>query len=81
MSAGSKMAALKGNRLVIFWTAVAVVFLAASYKMLLGFNPRIGNQRARPWSEGVHSRDESIQAPNIYKSCPTEYCYPFYIEG
>jgi len=37
------MVALRGKRLVLFWTMMATVFLIASYIMFLGFNPRIGN--------------------------------------
>ena len=38
------MVALRGKRIVVFWTIIAIVFLVASYIMFLGFNPRIGNQ-------------------------------------
>lgn len=37
------MVALRGKRLVVFWTIMAIVFLIASYIMFLGFNSRIGN--------------------------------------
>jgi|APFre7841882590_1041340.scaffolds.fasta_scaffold85504_2 hypothetical protein len=37
------MVALRGKRLVVFWTVMAIVFLVASCIMFLGFNSRIGN--------------------------------------
>jgi CHASE2 domain-containing sensor protein len=37
------MVALRGKRLVVFWTVIAIILVVASYIMFLGFNPRIGN--------------------------------------